>query len=207
MASEDNDRSRADAEDGDKDITEQPKISGNGPAIAESYELQDASAEKTNTPKPFSGNSPEEAAASDAPETSGLALLLLMTGLLLAAFTMGIDRTIVATAAPSISDEFSSAGDIGWYGSSYLLTACAFQPTWGRVFAHFDIKWSFITSMVLFELGSLVSGVAPSSSALIVGRAIAGLGCAGVLAGAFAVIAAAVPLNKRPVYISLLGST
>ena len=60
-----------------------------------------------------------------------LVLLLLMNGIYLASFTVGLDRTIVATAAPSITDEFSSPNDICWYASAYLLIACTFQPTWG----------------------------------------------------------------------------
>ena len=52
--------------------------------------------------------------------------------------------------------------------------------------------------MVLFEIGSAVCGAAPSSEALIVGRAIAGLGSAGVFQGAIIVVAYTVPLDKRP---------
>jgi MFS family permease len=50
----------------------------------------------------------------------------------------------------------------------------------------------------IFELGSLICGVANSSKMLIVGRAIAGIGSSGILNGAFTIIAACVPLVKRP---------
>jgi hypothetical protein len=55
----------------------------------------------------------------------------------------------------------------------------------------------------IFEIGSLICGVAPSSSSLIVGRAIAGLGCSGIFSGALLIIAHSVPLDKRPVYAGL----
>ena len=134
------------------------------------------------------------------------ALALLLLGISLTAFVVALDRTIVATAIPRITDDFHSPGDAGWYGSAYLLTSCAFQPIYGRVFSHFDVRWSFLSALSLFELGSLICGVAPSSVVLIVGRAIAGLGCAGVFAGALVIIAASMPLEKRPVYTALVGS-
>lgn len=52
--------------------------------------------------------------------------------------------------------------------------------------------------MLIFEVGSAVCGAAPTSEALIVGRAIAGLGSAGVFQGAIIVVAYVVPLDKRP---------
>ena len=136
----------------------------------------------------------------------GLSLALLLFGLFLAAFAVGLDRTIVATAAPRITDDFHSPGDIGWYGSAYLLTASAFLPTYGRVYTHFDVKWSFLVALALFEVGSLLCGVAPTSVAFIIGRAIAGTGCAGILSGSFAVVSSCMPLERRPVYISMIGA-
>lgn len=135
-----------------------------------------------------------------------LALALLTLGIGLAAFLVALDRTIVATAIPRITDEFNSPADVGWYGSAYLLTSCAFQPTFGRVFAHFDVRWSFLLALGLFQIGSLICGVAPSSGVLIIGRAIAGLGCAGVFAGCLIIVTLSVPLVKRPIFISLVGS-
>lgn len=69
----------------------------------------------------------------------------------------------------------------------------------------FNIKWSFLGSLGIFELGSLICGVAPNSPVLIVGRAIAGLGSAGILTGAFVVVSHAVPLIKRPVFSACVG--
>ena len=57
----------------------------------------------------------------------------------------------------------------------------------------------------MFEIGSLICGVAPNSVALIVGRALAGLGSAGILTGSFVVVAHAVPLAKRPLFTAVVG--
>ena len=58
---------------------------------------------------------------------------------------------------------------------------------------------------MLFEIGSLLCGVAPNSVSLIVGRAIAGIGSAGVFSGAYLLIATSVPLEKRPTFTGLIG--
>lgn len=63
-----------------------------------------------------------------------------------------------------------------------------------------------MVAIAVFELGSLVCGVAPTSNALIVGRAIAGLGCAGIFSGALIIIAYSVPLQRRPAYTGLIGA-
>ena len=64
-----------------------------------------------------------------------------------------------------------------------FLTTCSFQLIYGKLYTFFPVKWVFFTAVSIFELGSLVCGVSPNSNALIVGRAIAGLGSAGINAG------------------------
>jgi len=63
--------------------------------------------------------------------------------------------------------------------------------------------YRFIMFFFIFELGSLLCGVANSSKMLIVGRAVAGMGTAGLQNGAFTIIAACVPLHKRPALLGL----
>jgi MFS family permease len=58
----------------------------------------------------------------------------------------------------------------------------------------------------IFELGSLICAVAPNSTTLIVGRAIAGCGASGIFSGAILIIAATVPLNRRPAYTGLIAA-
>lgn len=63
----------------------------------------------------------------------------------------------------------------------------------------------FLIAVAIFELGSLICAVAPNSTALIVGRAIAGLGSAGIFSGAYLIIATSVPLARRPAFNGLIG--
>ncbi|KAK4458481.1 major facilitator superfamily domain-containing protein [Cladorrhinum samala] len=123
----------------------------------------------------------------------------------LALFLVALDRTIVATAVPRISDEFKALGDIGWYGSSYMLTTACAQLVFGRIYKNYDLKWTFLISIVVFEVGSAICGSAPNSPVFILGRAIAGLGSAGIFSGTLLALIPMVPLHKRPAFQSLFG--
>lgn len=64
---------------------------------------------------------------------------------------------------------------------------CCFQLLLGKLYAELDIKYVFLASLLMFEVGSVICAAAPSSAALIGGRAVKGVGAAGVFAGAFIV--------------------
>ncbi|MCJ1392052.1 hypothetical protein MMC18_004919 [Xylographa bjoerkii] len=137
---------------------------------------------------------------------NGFALGILTFGLCLATFVIALDNTIIATAIPKITTVFNSLNDVGWYGSSYLLTTTSLQPSLGKVYTYFNIKWTYIIAIVVFEIGSLVCALAQSSVMLIVGRAIAGAGASGLFSGGMTIIGYTVPLKKRPIYIAMLSS-
>ncbi|KAK8137416.1 hypothetical protein PG984_002909 [Apiospora sp. TS-2023a] len=68
--------------------------------------------------------------------------------------------------------------------------------------------WIFERSWVrIFEAGSLICGVAPTSVALVIGRAIAGVGAGGLSSGCFIIIGYIAPPAKRPVFLGLLGAS
>ena len=67
-------------------------------------------------------------------------------------------QTIVTTAVPRITDEFHSLDQVGWYGSAFFLTLASFQSTWGKLYKYFALKFVFLVSVMVFELGSLVCG-------------------------------------------------
>ncbi|PHH88131.1 hypothetical protein CDD83_7935 [Cordyceps sp. RAO-2017] len=121
-------------------------------------------------------------------------------------FLVSLDRLIISTAIPQITNDFHSADDIGWYGTAYLLTNCAFQLVFGKLYSVFSVKAVFLASVVLFEAGSALCGAAPTSVAFILGRAIAGLGSGGILSGVIVVIVYALPLHKRPKYQGFFGA-
>ncbi|OIW32231.1 MFS general substrate transporter [Coniochaeta ligniaria NRRL 30616] len=124
---------------------------------------------------------------------------------LLAMFLVALDRTIIATAIPRITDEFESLGDIGWYGSAYMLTTSCSQLIFGRIYKHYNMKYTFLISIVVFEIGSAICGAAPNSKSLIAGRAIAGAASAGIFSGTMMIMIPMIPLHKRPMFQGLFG--
>ncbi|KAF8847266.1 putative aflatoxin efflux pump [Acephala macrosclerotiorum] len=145
----------------------------------------------------------EDAEKNYQPKT--LKFWTIMIGMYLSIFLVALDRTIIATAIPKITNEFNSIEDIGWYGSAYMLACACLFPITGRIYQLYSTKWIFIGSLVIFEAGSALCGAAPSSVAFIVGRAIAGLGSAGIFTGGMMVMLPLLPLRKRPVFTSLFG--
>ncbi|KAE8326992.1 major facilitator superfamily domain-containing protein [Aspergillus sergii] len=135
-----------------------------------------------------------------------MSLTAIMVALNLAIFLVALDRSIIATAIPRITDDFHALNDIGWYGSSYLVTGCAFQLIYGRFYTFYTPKWVFLSAIAVFEVGSAVCGAAPTSTAFIVGRAIAGLGSCGIFTGSIVLIVDVVPLQQRPMMTGFMGS-
>jgi MFS family permease len=87
------------------------------------------------------------------------------------------------------------------------MTFGGFQSTWGKFYKYFPIKTWFIVSIVVFEAASLICALAQDPKTLIVGRAIGGLGGAGIAAGAFTIIGFAAPPEKRPQLLGFTGAT
>ncbi|OAG12766.1 putative MFS aflatoxin efflux pump [Paraphaeosphaeria sporulosa] len=131
----------------------------------------------------------------DAP-TFNLRTTLLLASVFLCVFLVGLDRTIVSTAIPSISNDFNALSDVGWYGSAYNMTNCCFQLLFGKLYAFFPTKVVLIASVILFETASAICGAAPNSITFIVGRAIAGIVC----------IVYTVPLAKRPALQGMMSA-
>ncbi|GJC81460.1 putative efflux pump gsfJ [Colletotrichum liriopes] len=148
-----------------------------------------------------------DSAADDDTATypSGFKLAVIVLSLILAIFLASLDMTIVATAIPKITDEFKGLSDVSWYGSAFFLTNGGFQSSWGKAYKYFPLKYTFLAAIFVFELGSLVCGVAPTSTALIIGRAITGIGAAGMGTGAYTIIAFVAPPRQRSMYLGIVG--
>lgn len=113
---------------------------------------------------------------------------------------------IIATAIPRITDEFRSLSDVGWYASAFMLTGSAPILLFGKIYTFYSPKFLLLGAMGLFEIGNLICGVAPSSNTLIVGRAVSGLGSAGIFTGCVVGVQHVLPLQKRPMAMGLFGA-
>lgn len=194
------------------DLSKPPQAEEHAPAVAAAQFDKEGATEKDVVEQQDSQGEKDEPMGrelsridtSDFPGPFPLAMITV--ALMLSIFLCALDMTIVATAIPRITDQFHSVDQVGWYGSAFFLTLGAFQSTWGKAFKYFPLKTSYLISIFIFELGSLICAVANSSTTLIVGRAIAGAGGAGIASGAYTIIAFSVTPNKRPAFTGLMGS-
>jgi MFS family permease len=83
---------------------------------------------------------------------------------------------------------------------------CATQLLWGRIYTFYSTKLVYLVAIGIFEVGSALCGAAPNSTAFIIGRAIAGLGSAGIFSGSSVILIHIIPLAKRPMYIGFMGA-
>lgn len=145
------------------------------------------------------------AAEDETTYPTGIRFWLIMLCNALVLTFIGLDMSIVATAVPSITDEFHTVADVGWYSSAFRLCACSFAFIFGRIYTLFPLRPTFMASIGIFMLGSLMGATAPSSLVFVVSRAVCGLGTAGTIQGCFYMLVHVVPLRKRPLVVGLLS--
>jgi EmrB/QacA subfamily drug resistance transporter len=111
-----------------------------------------------------------------------------------------LDNTIVGTAMPTIVRDLGGAAHLAWVVSAYALATAASTPVWGKFGDLFDRKRMFLSSIVVFLIGSAAAGAAQNMTQLIVTRVVQGVGAGGIGAAAFALIAVLVSPRERGRY-------
>ncbi|KAK1990109.1 major facilitator superfamily transporter [Colletotrichum falcatum] len=191
----------------DHPLSEKPPPPSAGPSFEASEEKHAAggspgATEDASVSATEHGDAGEEEV--EAEYITGVRLLLVLAALAMVVFLMLLDGSIITTAVPEITTAFNSLSDVGWYGAAYNLCGAALQPFAGKLYTYLGSKTTFLAFLFLFELGSLICAVSTSSDMFIVGRAVAGMGSAGLLNGALTIIGATVPLQKRPLIIGIV---
>ncbi|VUC33681.1 unnamed protein product [Clonostachys rosea] len=148
-------------------------------------------------------DAPTPAVGDATPYLTGFKLFFLMAGLTTLMLLVMLDIAILSTAIPQITSDFNRLQDVGWYVGAYSLASATIQPLTGKFYTYFNTKWTLLTFFFIFEVGSAVCGAAQSSVMLIIGRCIAGIGCAGLSNGTLTVIVGAISNDKRPFYTGL----
>jgi hypothetical protein len=118
----------------------------------------------------------------------------------------GLDTTIVADVQGSVIKQFGHVEQLSWVGAGFPLGSVVSILPLGNLYNSFNIKWVFFITVVLFEVGSAICGAAPSMSALIVGRVIAGIGGTGIYLGSLNYFLAMAATKERSFYMALIGS-
>ena len=128
--------------------------------------------------------------------------MLALSGLMVGMFIAAIDQTIVATAIPSMVTDLGGIRYLSWIVVGYLLTSTASTPLWGKIGDLFGRRRMFQTAIVIFLVGSLLCGLAPTMILLIVGRLVQGVGGGGLYALCFGIVGDLVAPRQRGRYIS-----
>src|SRR5438105_9209656 len=126
----------------------------------------------------------------------------LMAGLLVAA----LDQTIVATALPTIVGDLGGLAHLSWVVTAYLLTSTISVPLYGKVSDLYGRKLLFQSAIVIFVVGSMLSGISRNMTELIVFRGLQGIGGGGLIAMAQAIIGDIVSPRERGKYQGYLGA-
>ena len=134
-------------------------------------------------------------------------ILEALSGLLLVLFVAMLSGTVVSTALPQIIGALDgSQSQYTWVVTATLLTATASTPIWGKLADLFDKKTLVQAAIVIFAVGSVISGFAQSAGQLIAARAFQGIGVGGLQALVQVVIAAMIPPRERGRYNGYLGA-
>src|SRR4051812_11954988 len=146
------------------------------------------------------------AAAAAAPMTKRETLEAL-SGLLLALFVGLLSSTIVSNALPTITSQLEGTqSQYTWVVTASLLAATATTPIWGKLADLFSKKMLVQAAIVVFVVGSALSGLSQTMGMLIGFRVIQGVGMGGLQSLAQVVIGAMIPPRERGKYAGYLGA-
>jgi len=130
----------------------------------------------------------------------------IVLGIMLAMFLGALDQTIVATALPTIGRHFNNLADLSWVVTAYLLTGTAVTPLYGKLSDIHGRRVMMLIAIGLFVAGSVACALAPSMTALILSRALQGLGGGGLMALSQTIIADIVSPRERGLYQGYIGA-
>jgi EmrB/QacA subfamily drug resistance transporter len=133
-------------------------------------------------------------------------LLVIYSALMLALLLAALDQTIVATALPTIVSDLGGLSHLSWVVTAYILASTATTQVWGKLGDQFGRKYLFIAAIVIFLIGSALSGLSQSMSELIAFRALQGIGGGGLIVLTQAIVGDIVPPRERGKYQGAFGA-
>jgi len=139
------------------------------------------------------------------PGLSRRSILLIIGALMLGMLLAALDQTIVSTALPTIVGDLKGGSHIAWVITAYLLATTVSTPLWGKLGDQYGRKIFFQAAIVIFLIGSILSGLSTSMIELIAFRAVQGLGSGGLMVGAQAIVGDIVSPRERGKYVGLFG--
>ncbi|MFO7778951.1 MAG: MDR family MFS transporter [Nitriliruptoraceae bacterium] len=133
-------------------------------------------------------------------------ILMVLAGLMTGMFLVALNQTIVSTALPTIAGDLGGLDLIAWIVTAYLLAATTATPLFGRLSDLYGRQRMFQSAIVIFLVGSVLSGAALNMPMLIATRAIQGVGGGGVMALTMTIIGDLLSPRERGRYQGYLGA-
>jgi EmrB/QacA subfamily drug resistance transporter len=130
-------------------------------------------------------------------------VLVVIAALMLGMFLAALDQTVVSTALPTIVGDLNGASHLTWVVTAYLLASTVSTPLWGKLGDLYGRKLFFQAAIVIFLVGSILSGLSHSMIELISFRAIQGIGGGGLQIGAMTIVGDVVSPRERGRYMGL----
>src|SRR5215468_1208384 len=131
-------------------------------------------------------------------------VLIILPGLLLAIMLAMLDQLVVSTALPRIVGDLGGVTHLSWVVTAYVLASTVTTPLYGKLGDLYGRKRWLMIAIVIFLIGSALSGLAHSMDQLIAFRALQGLGAGGLLTGVIATIGDLVPPRERGQYMGYI---
>src|SRR5215469_7754137 len=131
-------------------------------------------------------------------------VLIVLPGLLLALILAMLDQLVVSTALPRIVGDLGGLNHLSWVVTAYVLASTITTPLYGKLGDLYGRKRLLIAAIVIFLVGSALSGLAQSMDQLIAFRALQGLGAGGLMVGAIATIGDLVSPRERGQYMGYM---
>ncbi|PIA17428.1 MFS general substrate transporter [Coemansia reversa NRRL 1564] len=121
-------------------------------------------------------------------------------------FLASLDQTILSTLTPRVSNDQDDLFQTSWVTSSYLASLNAFMLFYGKVADIFGPLSILVIALLVFLGGSVLTATSTTMVWLILARALAGLGAAGVISVTQAIAAEVGPWHERGQYMGILGA-
>jgi EmrB/QacA subfamily drug resistance transporter len=131
-------------------------------------------------------------------------ILIVLPGLLLALILAMLDQTVVSTALPRIVGDLGGVTHLSWVVTAYVLASTVTTPLYGKLGDQYGRKRWLIAAVVIFLIGSALSGMSHSMDQLIAFRALQGLGAGGLMVGVIATIGDLVSPRERGQYMGYM---
>ena len=131
---------------------------------------------------------------------------LTLIGVMLAMFLASLDQTIVATAIPRIMADLDGFDRVTWISTAYIVASTSVVLITGAVSDVYGRKWLFVGGITVFLIGSALAAISPTMNALIIFRAVQGLGGGMIFALSFVTIADMFPPADRAKYIGIIAA-